>query len=67
MGIGVVEPGDEAGLADALVAILERHHDPARVAAASRAQPWSVQAGRIAAVYRQVLAGSLPDRATGDS
>jgi teichuronic acid biosynthesis glycosyltransferase TuaC len=59
----LVQPGDEAGLAEALVAILERPYDPLRVAAASRARPWSVQARLIAAVYDDAL--GTPDRTIG--
>lgn len=55
----LVEPDNERALAAALVAILERPHDPARVAAASRAQAWSAQVRLIAAVYDDVLGRSL--------
>jgi glycosyltransferase involved in cell wall biosynthesis len=51
----LVGPNDETALAAALVAILERPNDPARVASASHARPWSTQALRIAEVYRDVL------------
>ncbi len=54
----LVPPGDEDALAAALTAIASRPADRRAVAAASRARPWSLQAGRIAAVYRRVLAGS---------
>ncbi len=52
----LVTPGDVRSLAAALVEVTERGWDPRRVAASSRARPWRVQAGRIAAVYRNVLA-----------
>ena len=51
----LVAPGDEDALAAALAAIVKREPDRASVAAASRARPWSVQAGLIAAVYREGL------------
>jgi glycosyltransferase involved in cell wall biosynthesis len=51
----LVAPGDEDALAAGLAAIASRQVDPGRVAAASRARPWSVQAARIAAEYRKVL------------
>jgi glycosyltransferase involved in cell wall biosynthesis len=55
----LVAPGDEGALAAGLVAIVERPRDPQRVASSSRAQPWRVQAHRIAAVYTDVLEGTL--------
>lgn len=54
----LVAPGDVEALAAAIVAIVERTHDPQGVARSSRARPWSVQAGEIAAVYRRVLDGA---------
>ena len=56
----LVPPADEGALAAALVEIASRRPDPAVVEAASRAQPWSVQANHIAAVYRRVLSGPRP-------
>ncbi len=52
----LVPPGDEDALAAALAAIVRWRPDRLRVAAASRARPWSVQASRIAEVYRRILA-----------
>ena len=51
----LVPPGDEAALAAALTAIATWRPDRRRVAAASRARPWSVQAGRILDVYKGTL------------
>ena len=52
----LVPPADEDALAAGLAAIASWQPDHRRVAAASRARPWSVQARLIAAVYRGVLA-----------
>lgn len=58
---GILIPaGDEDALASALVSISERRHDPQRVAAASHARPWNVQAELIATVYDDVLRGRSP-------
>ncbi len=51
----LVSPGDEDALAAGLASIASWQPDRARVARASRSRPWSIQADRIAAVYRQVL------------
>lgn len=51
----LVPPGDEDALAAGLAVIASRQPDRRRVAAASRARPWSVQASLIAAVYEKVL------------
>jgi glycosyltransferase involved in cell wall biosynthesis len=51
----LVPPGDEAALAAGLTAIATWRPDRRRVAAASRARPWSVQAGRILDVYKGTL------------
>lgn len=53
----LVAPGDEDALATGLVSIVQRPQDPQRVASSSRAQPWSVQARRIAAVYQDIFDG----------
>ncbi len=58
----LVTPGDVGELAGGLVEMVERPLDPSRVAAASRARPWSAQARRIADVYLAVLDGR-PDAA----
>ena len=55
----LVAPGDEGALAAGLVAIVGRPRDPQRVASSSHAQPWGVQAHRIAAVYTDVLERTL--------
>lgn len=54
----LVDPDDEDALATSLAEIVEWRPDRARVAAASRARPWSIQASLIASVYREVLAGT---------
>jgi glycosyltransferase involved in cell wall biosynthesis len=51
----LVPPGDEDALAAGLRTVASWQPDRRRVAAASNARPWSVQAGRIAAVYRAIL------------
>jgi len=52
----LVAPGNLDELAAGLVAIAHRAPDARRVAASSLARPWSIQAGRIAAVYERILA-----------
>lgn len=52
----LVPPGDEDALATALVSVAGWQPDRARVAASSRAQPWAVEATRVAEVYRRILA-----------
>ncbi len=54
----LVTPGDESALRIALQALFARTWDPAEVAAGSAARPWSVQAEKIAAVYREVASGT---------
>lgn len=52
----LIPPGDEDALAAGLATVASWQPDRRRVAAASRARPWSVQARRIGAVYRRILA-----------
>ncbi len=52
----LVTPGDVDALAEALVRVATRTHDPERVAAASSARPWREKALEIAGVYADVLA-----------
>jgi glycosyltransferase involved in cell wall biosynthesis len=61
----LVPPADEDALAAALIEIAARRPDPAAVAAASRARPWSVQANHIATVYRRVLSDRPPAEPRG--
>lgn len=56
----LVAPGDENALAAGLVEIVQWRPDRGRVAASSRARPWSIQAGLIAAVYREILSEAGP-------
>jgi glycosyltransferase involved in cell wall biosynthesis len=50
----LVPAGSPRALAAAMREVLDRPHDPTRVAAASGAQPWSVRAREIAEVYEQL-------------
>jgi teichuronic acid biosynthesis glycosyltransferase TuaC len=56
----LVAPGDEDALAAGLVEIARWRPDRLRVAASSRARPWGIQAGLIAAVYRDLITESGP-------
>lgn len=60
----LVDPGDRAQLADAMLMMLEWPHPPEETAGSSGARPWSERARELAALYHECLADTPEPRRT---